>query len=70
VKVDRDFVTSLGSGKSIAIRGELKYQACDEKICYVPTSVPAVGNCRLCLWISKDRLMRSSTVNTQKILST
>ncbi len=40
MKVDRDFVTSLGSGKSIAIRGELKYQACDEKICYVPTSVP------------------------------
>jgi len=41
VKADRDFVKSLGSGKLIAIRGDLKYQACDEKICYVPASVPA-----------------------------
>ncbi len=36
----RDFAKSLGTGKSISIKGELRYQACDTKICYVPTSVP------------------------------
>jgi hypothetical protein len=40
VKSDRPSLASLGPGKSISIRGELKYQACDEKICYLPTSVP------------------------------
>lgn len=35
------FYSSLGeSGKTIAITGQLKYQACDERICYSPTSVP------------------------------
>jgi hypothetical protein len=28
-------------GKTITIAGKLEYQACDSKICYVPTSVPA-----------------------------
>jgi hypothetical protein len=40
ISAARDFVRSLGTGKSISIKGELKYQACDKKICYVPTSVP------------------------------
>jgi hypothetical protein len=36
-----DFSSSLGTGgKSFAIAGKLEYQACDSKICYLPTSVP------------------------------
>ena len=36
-----DFSNSLGTdGKTITITGSLEYQACDSKICYLPTSVP------------------------------
>jgi len=35
-----DFIHSLGAGKTIAVTGELKYQACDKTTCYLPTSVP------------------------------
>jgi peroxiredoxin len=36
-----DFSSSLGAdGKMIAIKGKLEYQACDSKICFLPTSVP------------------------------
>jgi len=36
-----DFSNSLGTdGKTIAISGKLEYQACDSKICFLPTSVP------------------------------
>ncbi|MGH9742901.1 MAG: protein-disulfide reductase DsbD domain-containing protein [Candidatus Acidiferrum sp.] len=36
-----NFVKSLGpNGATITIKGELHYQACDEKTCYLPTSVP------------------------------
>ncbi len=35
------FSNSLGTeGKTITITGKLEYQACDSKICYLPTSVP------------------------------
>ena len=35
------FSNSLGAdGKTVAITGKLEYQACDSKICYLPTSVP------------------------------
>ena len=40
VNSQRDFSRSIGEGKTIAIKGELKYQACDAKICYVPATVP------------------------------
>ena len=36
----REFIAALGSGKEITVTGELKYQACDEKICYLPATVP------------------------------
>ena len=36
----QDFIRSLGQGKSITVTGELKYQACDQRICYLPASVP------------------------------
>ena len=36
-----DFSNSLGSdGKTFTMNGKLDYQACDSKICYLPTSVP------------------------------
>ena len=38
-----DIVRSLvASGKKISITGELKYQACDKRVCYPPTSVPVM----------------------------
>lgn len=36
-----DFSNSLGAdGKTITVSGKLEYQACDSKICFLPTSVP------------------------------
>jgi AhpC/TSA family/Disulphide bond corrector protein DsbC len=36
-----EFSSSLGTdGKTFTINGKLDYQACDKKICYLPTSVP------------------------------
>ena len=36
-----DFSNSLGTdGKTFTVAGKLEYQACDLKICYLPTSVP------------------------------
>ena len=38
-----DIVRSLVSGKkTISLTGELKYQACDNRVCYPPTSVPVM----------------------------
>ena len=36
-----DFSNALGTdGKTVTITGKLEYQACDSKICFLPTSVP------------------------------
>lgn len=36
-----DLIKSLGdTGKTVQVAGTFKYQACDEKVCYPPTSVP------------------------------
>jgi hypothetical protein len=41
ISSSREFVGSLGKdGKTVTISGELNYQACDQKICYTPTSIP------------------------------
>jgi hypothetical protein len=41
ISATREFVSSLGSGgKTLAISGQLAYQACDKTICYVPASIP------------------------------
>ena len=40
VTTAQDFLRSLGEGKMIEIGGELRYQACDQRTCYPPTSVP------------------------------
>jgi len=29
-----------GAGASITITGTLRYQACDDKVCYMPQSLP------------------------------
>jgi DsbC/DsbD-like thiol-disulfide interchange protein len=29
-----------GSGKTVAVRGTLEYQACDDLMCYLPVKVP------------------------------
>jgi len=36
-----EFSGALGAdGKNVTVKGSLQYQACDSKICYLPTSVP------------------------------
>jgi len=36
-----DFSSSLGTeGKTLTITGKLNYQACDSKICFLPSSIP------------------------------
>jgi hypothetical protein len=36
-----EFSGTLGTeGKNVTIQGKLEYQACDSKICFLPTSVP------------------------------
>jgi hypothetical protein len=41
VSATAEFSSSLGAdGKTFAITGKFNYQACDSKICYLPTSVP------------------------------
>ncbi len=41
VAASRDFIGSLGpEGKTITVSGDLKYQACDARVCYPPASVP------------------------------
>jgi Thiol:disulfide interchange protein DsbD, N-terminal len=36
----QEFLAALGNGKELAVTGELKYQACDERVCYLPASLP------------------------------
>ncbi len=36
VSADRTFVTSLGAGKTLTLKGNLLYQACDSTKCYPP----------------------------------
>ncbi|MGH9770478.1 MAG: protein-disulfide reductase DsbD domain-containing protein [Candidatus Acidiferrales bacterium] len=41
VDTSADFSKSLGTdGKIVTIAGKVEYQACDSKICFLPTSVP------------------------------
>jgi hypothetical protein len=41
VSASREFSKSLGpNGTTLAIKGELHYQACDKTTCFLPTSVP------------------------------
>ena len=48
VSKTREIVRALVSpGKTIAITGELKYQACDDELCYPPASVPVMWSLRV-----------------------
>jgi hypothetical protein len=38
---------AVASGKTITISGELKYQACDKRVCYPPASVPVKWSLRV-----------------------
>jgi hypothetical protein len=41
VSAAAEFSKSLGEdGKPITIAGKLEYQACNSKICFIPTSIP------------------------------
>jgi hypothetical protein len=44
ISSDKDFSQAVAagpeSGAPLAVTGNLRYQACDSKICYPPTSVP------------------------------
>jgi hypothetical protein len=44
ISFDRDFLQAVAagpaSGTALTLDGNLRYQACDSKICYPPTSVP------------------------------
>ncbi len=43
-----EFRASLGeNGKTIAIDGQLHYQACDSEVCYLPESVPLQWNLQI-----------------------
>ncbi len=44
ISADRPFIESVQQGKLVRLQGEFKYQACDEKICYLPTTVPVTWN--------------------------
>lgn len=39
INSSRAFLASLGNGKELTVTGELKYQACDERVCYAPASL-------------------------------
>ena len=41
ITASKALIESLGAtGKTVRVAGELKYQACDQTVCYRPTSVP------------------------------
>jgi len=40
VATTREFSASVGQGRQLTIKGELRYQACDDKVCYNPVTTP------------------------------
>jgi hypothetical protein len=41
VRITRDFTISPGArSPKVEVRGQFEYQACDDKICYIPRTVP------------------------------
>jgi len=48
VATGANFGKSLGAdGRTISVTGKLEYQACDSKICFLPTSVPVEWHLQL-----------------------
>ena len=51
-----EFSNSLGTdGKILTITGKLNYQACNSKVCFLPSSVPVQWQPRSCHSIGKER---------------
>lgn len=40
VGTEKDLVAAAGTERTLAVEGTLLYQACDDKKCYVPKSIP------------------------------
>ncbi len=58
-----EFRASLGeNGKTIAIDGQLHYQACDSEVCYLPESVPLQWNLQI---LPLDRQRAPETIRHQ-----
>jgi peroxiredoxin len=58
-----EYSNALGAdGKTIAIKGTLEYQACDSKICFMPTSVPVTVNLQI---VPLDRVRAPENVRHQ-----
>jgi hypothetical protein len=47
VAADRSFIKSLEQGRTVSVKGKLKYQACDKTTCYMPASVPVSWEIRI-----------------------
>ena len=57
-----DLIKSLGdTGKAVQVTGTFKYQACDKKVCYPPSSFPSVGPCTSSRSTRFGRRRRSAT---------
>ena len=68
IVTSREFAMGLpADGKNVTVTGELKYQACDKKVCYTPTSVPVQWNLQIMpLDLQAISRRRSSTSRRKK----
>ncbi len=41
------FARSLSSGETVTVAGAVNYQACDDRVCYAPSSIPVMWSVRL-----------------------
>jgi len=39
INATREYQSQLGAGKTLTVKGTFKYQACDDKICYLPSQL-------------------------------
>lgn len=43
----KELATAGGAGKEMTLEGSFRYQACDDKVCYPPVSIPLKWNLRV-----------------------
>jgi hypothetical protein len=43
----KELAAAAGAGKEMTLEGTFRYQACDDKICYLPVSIPLKWNFRV-----------------------
>ena len=46
-RIAQDLTLKPGTKGAVAVKGTLRYQACDDTICYLPTTVPLAWNLTL-----------------------